>query len=71
MLKYEDVAILMNHDFSNIIFLYVIIFLINLLVIDEFLKMIKKIHIKKISKFLTMLIVLMMFLLFQQVEEPF
>ena len=54
-------------SFSNIIFLYVIIFLINLLVIDEFFKMIKKIHIKKISKFLTMLIVLIYMVYFSLV----
>ena len=54
-------------SFSNIIFLYVIIFLINLLVIDEFFKMIKKIHIKKISKFLTMLIILIYMVCFSLV----
>ena len=54
-------------SFSNIIFLYVIIFLINFLVIDEFFKMIKKIHIKKISKFLTMLIVLIYMVYFSLV----
>ena len=54
-------------SFSNIIFLYVIIFLINLLVIDEFFKMIKKIHIKKISKFLTMLIILIYMVYFSLV----
>lgn len=54
-------------SFSNIIFLYVIIFLINLLVIDEFFKMIKKIHIKKISKFFTMLIVLIYMVYFSLV----
>ena len=54
-------------SFSNIIFLYVIIFLINVLVIDEFFKMIKKIHIKKISKFLTMLIVLIYMVYFSLV----
>ena len=54
-------------SFSNIIFLYVIIFLINLPVIDEFFKMIKKIHIKKISKFLTMLIVLIYMVYFSLV----
>ena len=54
-------------SFSNIIFLYVIIFLINFLVIDEFFKMIKKIHIKKISKFLTMLIILIYMVYFSLV----
>ena len=54
-------------SFSNIIFLYVIIFLINVLVIDEFFKMIKKIHIKKISRFLTMLIVLIYMVYFSLV----
>ena len=54
-------------SFSNIIFLYVIIFLINLLVIDEFFKMIKKIHIKKILKFLTMLIILIYMVYFSLV----
>ena len=54
-------------SFSNIIFLYVIIFLINVLVIDEFFKMIKKIHIKKISKFLTMLIILIYMVYFSLV----
>ena len=54
-------------SFSNIIFLYVIIFLINVLVIDEFFKMIKKIHIKKILKFLTMLIILIYMVYFSLV----
>ena len=58
-------------SFSNIIFLYVIIFLINVLVIDEFFKMIKKIHIKKISKFLTMIIILIYMLYFSLVVVYF
>ena len=45
-------------SFSNIVFLYIIILLINFIVIDEFFKMIKKIFKKKISRFTTMLIIL-------------
>ncbi len=54
-------------SFSNIFFLYIILFFINLLVIDEFFKMIKKIYKEKFLIFIVMLIILIYMIYFSLV----
>ncbi len=54
-------------SFSNIFFLYIILFFINLIVLDEFFKMIKKIYKEKFLIFIVMLIILIYMIYFSLV----